>query len=153
MTSKSKLQTQKLAAGLAGKILKRQASGLRRRASVIALLGELGAGKTTFTQGFARALGVESRVASPTFIIFRKHEIGECGLHKHIKHIFHFDLYRIQKPQEILKLGFKKIINDPDNIVLIEWPEKIKGILPKNTIWVHFEHGKSLNQRNIKISK
>ncbi|MDD5547909.1 MAG: tRNA (adenosine(37)-N6)-threonylcarbamoyltransferase complex ATPase subunit type 1 TsaE [Candidatus Pacebacteria bacterium] len=149
MLSKSKIQTQKLAAGLAKKLLKMKS----RKAKVVALFGELGAGKTTFTQGFANALGVESRVASPTFIIFRKHEVGECDLHSHMKHIFHFDLYRIQKTSEILKLGFKKIINDPNNIVLIEWPEKIKGILPKNTIWVHFEHGKSLNQRSIKISR
>lgn len=149
MVSGSKQQTQRFAAKLAKKILK--ALGIRQQAIVIALCGELGSGKTTFTQGFIKALGVKQRVASPTFIIFRKHILGECGRHRAAKQVFHFDLYRIQKPKEILKLGFKKIINDPNNIVLIEWSEKIKKILPKNTIWIHFGHGANFHQRNIKL--
>lgn len=151
MITKSKLQTQKFAARLAKKIF--EDMGKSKHAKVLALCGELGAGKTTFTQGFANALGVSGHVASPTFIIFRRHNIGECGEHKKIKKVYHFDLYRIQEPKEILKLGFKKIINDPNNIVLIEWPEKIKNILPKSTTWICFGHGKSLNQRSIRVVK
>jgi len=62
-------------------------------------------------------------------------------------------LYRIKNSKEILALGFKKIINNPENIVLIEWPEVIKKLLPKNTVWINFEHGKKNNQRFIKIEQ
>lgn len=61
--------------------------------------------------------------------------------------VYHLDLYRIHKPKELLDLGFKKIISDPENIVLIEWPERIKKLLPKNIIWIVLEHGKNENER------
>lgn len=139
MVSKSKTQTQKFAAHLAKKILK---------AKVIALHGDLGAGKTTFVQGFLKALGVKQHITSPTFVIFRRYSIPGS---RTFNFVYHFDLYRIHKPGEILDLGLKKIIKDPDNIVLIEWPEKIKKILPKNTIWVNFEHGKNQKERIINV--
>ncbi len=145
MVSHSKSQTQKLAANLAKKLAKiRSKSG--RRATIIALQGELGSGKTTFTQGFCKALGVGHGVTSPTFIIMRHHMAAD-------KHIYHFDLYRIQSIKELGILGFKKIISNPENIVLIEWPEKIKKLLPKNTIWVNFEHGKKENERTISFKR
>lgn len=194
MVSESKAQTQKLAAKLvktlllerlpvlhrgirARKILKayvvpRQARELlfperSRRAIIIALSGELGSGKTTFTQGFMKALGVEHHITSPTFIVFRKYSIkgGRTSQILRFKKYpevrppkiesrfaYHFDLYRLDKPQDVLKLGFKKIINNPQNIVLIEWPEIIKKQLPKNTIWVYFSHNKKLNERKIILS-
>ena len=145
MVSKSKSQTQKLAARLAKKIL--LTSNVQHRTAIIVVLqGDLGSGKTTFVQGFCRALGVKHGVTSPTFIIMRAHNIrGE-------KRIHHFDLYRIQKLKDILALGFKKIISNPENIVLIEWPEKIKKLLPKNTVWIYFSHGRKLNERKIILS-
>jgi len=156
MVSKSKAQTQNLAAKLVKKIL--NSKRLMLNATVVALRGDLGAGKTTFTQGFMKALGVKQRVTSPTFLIVRKYEISTplAGqtLRKgspHFHHAYHFDLYRIQKPKEILDLGFKDIISDPHNILLIEWPERIKKILPKNTIWINFEHGKNEKERSVKV--
>jgi len=159
MVSKSKSQTQKFAIRLAKKILNVPTlqSELRSRkrigATIIALHGDLGAGKTTFVQGFMKALGVKHRITSPTFLIIRKYEIStplRRGL-VHYHHAYHLDLYRIHKPKELLDLGFKKIIQDQHAIVLIEWPERIKTLLPKNTIWIILEHGKTENERIIKM--
>jgi tRNA threonylcarbamoyladenosine biosynthesis protein TsaE len=150
MKTKSRTKTQKLAEKFAKQILKHKPK--KSSAAVIALQGELGAGKTTFTQGFLRALGVKQHITSPTFLIMRKYEIS-APLKKgfaHYHHAYHFDLYRIQKPKELLDLGFRKIISDPNAIVLIEWPERIKKILPKNTTWIRFEHGKNEKERIIK---
>lgn len=154
MVSKSKSQTQKLASKLAKQILKTNPEPRRRDcAKVIALSGELGSGKTAFAQGFCRALGVKHGVSSPTFIIMRKHSISSklYFLNFRFSHVYHFDLYRLRKSKEILALGFKKIIGNPENIVLIEWPELVKKLLPKNTVWVKFRHGKKANERIIQI--
>ena len=120
--------------------------GLKRSsAGVVALSGELGAGKTTFIQGFLRALGVKRRITSPTFLIFKSYTLNA----KPYTLVYHIDCYRIQKPAELLKLGLKKILADPRNIVLIEWAEKIKSLLPKGTIKIEFKHGRKENERLI----
>jgi len=119
---------------------------------VFALQGELGAGKTTFVQGFLRGLGIKRRSASPTFIIFRRFRIGRKSLvvsRQSFRNVYHVDAYRIKKPRELLALGFKEILSDPQNIVLIEWAENIKRILPKETTWLRFAHGKKQNERTI----
>lgn len=107
---------------------------------LIALRGDLGTGKTTFIQGFAAALGIKKRLTSPTFIIIRRY-----------KNMYHIDCYRLKKPKEIIALGFKKIIANPQNKVLIEWADKIKKLLPKNTLWLEFKQGSQKNERIIKI--
>ena len=150
LLSKSKFQTQKFSVKLAQKILRPTPPALRAR--VIALCGDLGAGKTTFVQGFMKALGVKHHITSPTFLIIRKYEIF-TPLKKnrpHYHHVYHLDLYRIQKPKELLDLGFQKILQEPHAIVLIEWPERVKKLLPKNTVWINFEHGKKEKERIIK---
>lgn len=162
MITKSKSQTQKLAEKLAKQILKAQSSlsmgdlpkGENRKARIVALHGDLGAGKTTFVQGFIKALGVRHHVTSPTFVIVRKYHLSEKSKVESRKflNVFHFDLYRIHGPNEILALGFKKIINDPQNIVLIEWPERIKKLLPKNIIRINFEHGRNEKERVIQVT-
>lgn len=86
---------------------------------ILALSGELGSGKTTFAQGFARGLGIKEKIISPTFIIIRQYPTN----------FYHIDLYRVENFQE---LGLEEILANPNNIVLIEWAEKIKD-LPKNT--------------------
>lgn len=101
---------------------------------VIALIGDLGAGKTTFTQGFAKALGIVDRIISPTFVLIRQHPTPNSK-----KILFHLDLYRLDKTTDIQNLGLEEIITNPENIVLIEWAEKAKKLLPKNTIWINFE--------------
>ena len=117
----------------------------RETATVVGLYGNLGSGKTTFVQFVAEILGVKEQVTSPTFLIVKSYKLKV----KSYKSIYHIDCYRIQKPKELLKLGFKEIINNPQNIVLIEWAEKLKKILPKKINWIRFEYGKKLNERKI----
>ena len=121
--------------------------GLKRSsAGVVALSGELGAGKTTFIQGFLRALGVKRRITSPTFLIFKSYTLNA----KPYTLVYHIDCYRLKNEKEILELGFKEIISSPENIVAVEWPERIKKVLPKNTIFINFKFiGK--NKREIII--
>ena len=144
----------------------------RRGALILALLGELGAGKTTFTQGFLKGLGVREPVNSPTFVIFRRFRIaknkdlripsslklrrarksrGSVAKNGGFKNVYHFDCYRIHEAAELKVLGIKEIFENPGNIVLIEWPEQIKKILPKNIWQIEFRHGKGENERVIRI--
>jgi len=118
-------QTKKLGEKFAREILK---SRSRKKAFVIGLEGELGGGKTTFIQGFAKGLGIKEKILSPTFVIMKK-----------FNNFYHFDCYKIQKSKELLDLGFKEIISNSENIIVVEWADKIKKIMPKNTLWIQFE--------------
>ena len=119
---------------LLGKQRKRGAPAPSKAGLILALIGELGSGKTTFVKNFAQVLGIKEKIKSPTFIIFRKHKIPK------LKFLYHFDAYRIKDEKEILNLGWKEIISDPKNIVLVEWADKIKKILPKNCVKINFKH-------------
>lgn len=101
---------------------------------VVALTGDLGAGKTTFTQGFAEGLGVNDKIISPTFILIRQHPIPKTK-----KVLYHIDLYRLENEGDIKDLGIQEIIETKENIVLIEWADKIRNLLPTDTIWVTLE--------------
>ena len=155
---KSAAATKKFAAQLAKKIISNKSNFQRRTATIVALVGDLGAGKTTFVQGFARALGIKGRVISPTFLIFRVYRIPDLKSSRilrpasYIQRFYHVDAYRLHSPKEILALGFKKILANPENIVLIEWADKIKKILQKNTLWINFTHGQKEKHRYIDIS-
>jgi tRNA threonylcarbamoyladenosine biosynthesis protein TsaE len=145
MISGSIGQTHKIAKDLVEQIVRHRKSNI---ANIIGLSGELGSGKTTFAQGFARALGVKERVISPTFVILKRFKIRGSRF----KNLIHIDAYRINKPKEIIDLGWKEIINDPQNIILIEWAEKIKKILPQKHFFINFKHINK-NKRWIKIKK
>lgn len=127
----------------------------RAHAAVIALSGDLGAGKTTLAQGFARALGIKQRIASPTFVIFRSYALPVSFSQKResssYANFYHFDAYRIRDPKELLTLGFKKILSDPKNIVLIEWPENVLKLLPRDALMVCLEHGKKASERVVEV--
>ena len=160
MITNSKAQTQKMAAALAKKILR--AKNLRKRALVIALRGDLGSGKTTFTQGFLKALGVRESVKSPTFVLIHHHKIPQLKksvrLPYAISHtlyadIYHIDLYRLKSMREARALELKSILKNPRAILMIEWPASIASLLPKDTIEITFRHGKKENTRNIEIKK
>ena len=138
----SSVQTKKIARSLAPLFLKKRS---KKHALIIALGGELGSGKTTFLQGFAKGLGIREKILSPTFVIYRKFSI----FHFQFSNFYHIDCYRIQKPKELLDLNFKKLISDPQNIIAIEWADKIKKIMPKNSVWIHF---KFINEKTRKIS-
>ena len=127
-------RTRKIANILAQEIL---GTKLKKTALVLALEGELGAGKTTFLQGFARGLGIKEKILSPTFVIMRKFKIRKKSCD--FANFYHIDCYRIGKAKEILDLGFREIILNPRNIVAIEWADRIKKILPKNTLALKFK--------------
>lgn len=110
-----------------------------KQGGVVALFGNLGSGKTTFVQGLAKGLGIKQKIISPTFIIARKYDVPKSSLFNH-KSFYHIDLYRIESEKDILGLGLTEIINDKENIVAIEWPEKIEKILPKERTDIYFEY-------------
>lgn len=142
--SRSGLQTQAFAKNIAKQIL---AAKRREYAVVVALSGDLGAGKTTFAQGFARALGITQRIASPTFVIFRSYKI----LDTKYQILFHIDAYRLRGIKDARALNLGKIFADPQNIVLIEWPEHVQKLLPKDAIWIRMEHGRIESERRIVV--
>ena len=127
-------QTKKAGRFLAEEILKSKPD---RKAFVIGLVGDLGGGKTTFLQGLGQGLKIKGKILSPTFIIMRR-----------FNNFYHIDCYRIKKSQELLDLGFKKIVANPKNIVAVEWADRVRQIMPPNTIWVNF---KFINEKKRKI--
>jgi len=109
----------------------------KRNALVLGLRGDLGGGKTTFLQGFAKGLRIKDRILSPTFVILKKFSIPKSK-NQRFQSFYHIDCYRISSLKEISNLGFKKIISNPKNIVAIEWAERILKILPKDTLLLKF---------------
>jgi len=118
IVSTSAEQTKKIATDLAKKLSKKPAS----KALVLALEGELGAGKTTFVQDFIKALLPKTRVKSPTFLLMKHYP-------RHGRDIYHIDCYRIKGSADLKFFDIKEILNSPKNIVLVEWAERIKKIL------------------------
>jgi len=124
-------QTKKLGEILAKEILRTK---IKKTAFIIGLEGDLGGGKTTFLQGFAKGLGIKEKILSPTFVILKRFKVQDGRF----KDFYHIDCYRIKKPKEILDLGFKEIISNPKNIVTVEWADRIRKILPRNTLILKF---------------
>lgn len=122
--SKSAEETKQIAAKLAKK----------NKGRIFALSGELGAGKTIFVQGFAQGLGITEKIISPTFVLVRQHPIPNTK-----KVLYHIDLYRLEDIKDINQLGLSEIWSDPNNYVLIEWAERIKDFLPKETVKINIE--------------
>lgn len=110
-----------------------------KKAVVLALEGQLGSGKTTFTQGLANGLGIKKRVISPTFILMRSYRLSVKN--KAFKNLYHLDLYRLEEniDNELATLGFFDLFDNPCNILLVEWADKARDFLPQDTIWVNFE--------------
>lgn len=111
----SKEETQKVGERIAKNI---------KNGGIVCLYGDLGAGKTTLTQGIAKGLGIKKTVVSPTFILMRRYDLKN-------RFLYHIDLYRLNSLEEVRGLGIEEITGDPKNIVIIEWPEKIESALPR----------------------
>ncbi len=125
--SRSEKRTLEIAKKLAKELKKKASQGV-----CICLYGELGAGKTTFTKGFATGLGLPSRsVKSPTFTLVRKYKIGSIQLN-------HCDFYRITDPDDLLAEDFEEMMEHPESITLVEWPERITSLLPSRRLEIHF---------------
>jgi tRNA threonylcarbamoyladenosine biosynthesis protein TsaE len=117
----SSTQTKKL-----GSLLAEELCG----GEIICLSGDLGAGKTTFSQGLLKGLKIKGPYTSPTFAIM-KHYPNKT------RNIYHIDAYRI-KSKDLLELGFKDFAGEENSITIIEWPEKVKKLIPTNALWIDF---------------
>jgi tRNA threonylcarbamoyladenosine biosynthesis protein TsaE len=125
------------------KEIKKEGSG---KATILALFGDLGAGKTTITKEIAGILGVKENVISPTFVIMKKYQTTDSRF----KNLIHIDAYRLDEHKDILVLGWEEMINDKDNLIIVEWPEKIESYLPKGIYNVSLNH-KDDTSRTIKF--
>jgi tRNA threonylcarbamoyladenosine biosynthesis protein TsaE len=101
-------------------------------AKVLCLYGELGSGKTTFVQGLAEGLHIHGRLLSPTFVFMRSYDISPA-LHFH-----HLDLYRLEQVEDLKSISFDELISDSQNIMVIEWADRLKSLLPKKSIDITF---------------
>lgn len=153
----SEKETKQKAEELAKKVIsQKQQAG----AVVICLMGELGSGKTTFVKGFAKGLGVKKIIQSPTFVLVRRYKLpvnsyspraksrGKLQVTSY-KLLYHIDAYRLERPKEFLSLGWDEWVRGPHTIILVEWADRIKKILPKSRIEIYFEHMKEENRRRI----
>lgn len=113
----------------------------KETATVIALTGDLGVGKTAFTKEFAKLLGVSHEVTSPTFVIMKSYPIAN---HPFFKTLTHIDAYRIESEDEIRVLGFAELLNDPTQLICIEWPEKIQNSIPADARTISFTFCKDI---------
>ena len=117
MRSKSLVDTEHFAKTVLESISAAPHSG----AAVLALSGELGSGKTAFVKALAKELGVEETVTSPTFVIEKIYKLS----HSRFKNLVHVDAYRLESAHELEVLGFKELLQNAENLVAIEWPERV----------------------------
>ncbi len=111
---------------------------------VVSLEGPLGAGKTTLLQGLAEGLGISMQVTSPTFILFRVLPVsGQRGARggSAIKNLVHADAYRVKDPKELVATGFTEYVGQPDTLVVVEWGDRVKKLLPKDTVHIKLKRG------------
>lgn len=114
---------------------------------VIALIGDLGSGKTHLVKGLARGLGINRIVTSPTFVMRRDYACNQGG----IKNLYHIDAYRLNSVAAAESIGLSDVLADPRGVVVIEWAERISGLLPRRRLVVTFEHFGE-KQRRIMLS-
>ncbi|MFA5999649.1 MAG: tRNA (adenosine(37)-N6)-threonylcarbamoyltransferase complex ATPase subunit type 1 TsaE [Candidatus Paceibacterota bacterium] len=142
--SKNPKDTERLAASFLEGIVNKGS----KKALVVGLSGELGTGKTTFTQFVAKYLGIKRKASSPTFVIMKKYPIK----HGQYKFLFHLDAYRLKNEKELLHLGWEEIIGNKEHLVFIEWPENVKKIIPRNSVSIEILHTEN-GHRTFKINK
>ena len=110
------------------------------RATVVTLAGVLGAGKTTFARGVARAYGIEEDVTSPTFVIEKIYPVKERRVASNeagaFERLIHIDAYRLSGARELEALGWKELAQEPGNLIILEWPEQVLDAIPKDAVRV-----------------
>lgn len=116
------------------------------KATVVGLYGDLGAGKTTFTQAVARSMGIGEMVVSPTFVIEKIYELSG----QKFSHLIHIDVYRLESSTELVSLGWDKITSDSKNLILIEWPDRVSDVMPEH-VKVHIRHTENENAREVEV--
>jgi tRNA threonylcarbamoyladenosine biosynthesis protein TsaE len=118
----------------------------------LAFYGNLGSGKTTFIQGLAKGLGIKKRIISPTFIIVRTYDSRFKIKDSRFKTFYHVDLYRTESRHDLLSVGLDEIIQDKNNIVALEWAQKLGEMLPKQRIDIRMRYIDE-NKREITIKR
>jgi tRNA threonylcarbamoyladenosine biosynthesis protein TsaE len=112
--------------------------GPRPRATIVALKGNLGAGKTTFVQALLKRLGITEAVQSPTYVLMKTYPLGgpttTFGAPRRFNRVIHIDAYRLEKPDEFRTLRPEEFLDDPKALVVVEWPERLGALLPKPDI-------------------
>jgi len=128
-------------AAIAHDLARRLSKTTHDQATVVGLEGELGAGKTTFAQAFARSVGVEEYITSPTFVIMKSYELKKGFSEKNAwKYMVHIDAYRLVDGGGLAQLGVGELFAKSDRVILIEWAERVRDILPEDHITVHIDH-------------
>ncbi|MBI5045610.1 MAG: tRNA (adenosine(37)-N6)-threonylcarbamoyltransferase complex ATPase subunit type 1 TsaE [Candidatus Niyogibacteria bacterium] len=137
-------ETQKLGMLLAKECFKIKQG---RHALVIGLEGDLGGGKTTFMQGFARGLGIKENITSPTFVLLKMFKLAR----KNFRRLAHIDAYRLKSARGLKLLGWDELLSDPANIIVVEWADKVRAFMPKDRVRITFDYGDK-NERKINVS-
>ena len=106
-------------------------------ATVLGLYGELGSGKTTFTQVLASAFGIKEKVASPTFVLEKRYSLPAASP---FRWLIHIDCYRLDQPDEVLPRHWQELIADPANLIVVEWADRIASLLPPAHFKLYFRH-------------
>lgn len=127
-----------------GKLLAEEVSG----GEIICLSGDLGAGKTTFTQGFLEGIGAEGPFTSPTFNILKEYTLPTT--HYKLRAVCHIDAYRISE-EDLENIGWKDFAGNKKTVTIVEWAEKIREIIPREALWIHFKWIDE-NKRTVTIS-
>ncbi|KKU82541.1 MAG: hypothetical protein UY09_C0012G0045 [Parcubacteria group bacterium GW2011_GWA2_47_8] len=138
-------ETKKIAAEMGRKLLVDIQAGAVTGPVILALQGDLGAGKTTFVQGLASGLGIDARVTSPTFTIMQRYPIP--GLNGSL---YHIDCYRLEGGEQLDAIHFNDIVADSRSIIAIEWPERVGARVPRGAHTVKFREGRR-DEREIEI--
>lgn len=143
VTIKNEVEMGELAKKLLEDFSARESAG----ALVVGLVGELGVGKTILVKYLLRELKVSVSVLSPTFVLMKNYDLAG----KRFKKAIHVDCYRLEDPATALRaLGFGEILKDTNNLVLVEWAEKIKDVLPADTLWVELVYGEG-EERTVRV--
>ena len=138
----------------AAAVVIRELTASRRRPIVLALTGPLGSGKTAFVQGLARSLGIRERVQSPTFVLVKRYQLPARSRHRYgFRHFVHIDAYRLDSVAQARHLGLGAVFRDPNTVVVVEWADRIRKLIPRSTIWIHLKHGRGTRERTIKFVK
>ncbi|TSC85068.1 MAG: UPF0079 ATP-binding protein [Parcubacteria group bacterium Gr01-1014_13] len=142
LTTNSQSETERFGKKLSAKL---------RGGDILLLSGDLGAGKTSLVKGLAKSLGIKHEITSPTFTLMNTYKVQ--GSKSKVKNLVHIDTYRLKDEKELLEIGVEDYLGKPDTICVIEWPEKISGLLKnKKTTSISFEHGNKPEERKILIS-
>lgn len=129
-----------------------------KRINIVLLIGELGSGKTTFVKCIGELLGIKKSITSPTFLISKEYNLQPTTYNLQLTKLIHYDLYRLRLLSDLEEIGFLEKIADRKNLIIIEWPDKIKKLinllskeLKDNMLIIKFCHTDKVNKRKIVI--